>query len=163
MTDFYTPQALAQLQKRSRLAGGVCLGIGLAGLAACIAMCCLTRTANAREMMLTTILVSALCGWTVTLLRRWWYLPLRARALHMDSILRDDQDPEQVQELTGEMSVSPVAVAIPHSITVRGVKVRQDGEEISCRVEASLAPLLPTGPARVRLVRGYVTGAEVLS
>lgn len=162
MDSFYTPQALAAMKQRKKAAGLLCLGIGLAGLIACIVMCCLVCTANARQMLIATVAVSALSGWSVTLLRRWLYAPLRANCDHMAGVLKDMEDPEQVTEAEGTLSVSSMAFPIPRSITVRKVTIHGEAGDVSCRVDDRLARRLPASDTRVRvtLVRGYVTGVE---
>ncbi len=159
MVVFYTAEEMEKQKRRARWSGAaawVCLGLGWL---ACAALCFFVRTGNAKRMLFLIIGLATLSGWAFILLRQLICVPAQAEAHHMAGILTGEAEAYE-----GTLLLSPGAFQIPRSIAVRKVMLTQGEETVSLNIDARLAQRLPKDGSfvRVRTVRKYITGFEVL-
>ena len=158
MVSLYSTQAMEGMKRKSRLGAAAALLLMGAALALCVFFCARVKTGNEYRLFSCTVGVFTVAGWGAIFLLRCVILPAHAEYRHMQGILKGE-----TEEYSGVLSLSGAAFAIPRSITVKKVKLTQDGQELSLHVDASLARRLPPSGSRVRLktVRKYITAYEV--
>ena len=131
--------------------------VAAAGLAACICIAAMTRTANAARMEMAAIAVSTVTGWVV-IYGAIFAVAVRRRELAHAAMLRS----EPRERTAGTVIVTDERVAIRKSITARRVEVR-DGEGthrfLVCETRA--AALATARAAAVYTAHGYVAAYEV--
>lgn len=159
MQHFYTPGAAHSWKRRASFLLCFSLGLVAAALAVCIIFCTRVTQANAQTLLLASIALFTLAGWTCILLLSFAYAPARANTVHFACMLA-----EQPETLQGMITLHRESFRIPKSVTVRKVTLETDEGSLSLSVNASLAHLLPANGSAVRVntVRKFITGCEVI-
>ncbi len=154
--DLYSPEDISRLQKKIKREWAWVLGGAGLTLALCVALCCLTTTANWRRMELAVIAVSTLGGWFV-IYRRLYGLRDGRHELQHAEYLRDE--PRSL--LRGRLGVTKERMRIKNSIRFR-VLTLEDGEQVRrLKVNENRVKALKEWdgkPVTVSLAGGYVAG-----
>ena len=161
MEALYTVEETAALRQKARRMRTLMLGIGLAGLAVCVTLCCFVNTAGAAALQIAVIAVSTLAGWAVILLWTVWYAPTKAQYEHMDGVL----SAAERETYEGTLIVKKDLLHIPRSIWIRRVTLTDSqGGVQTLSVLADRVDALPERGARIRVeaVRKYILAWEAL-
>ena len=130
-----------------------------AALAAFVLACALTRTGNARAMLIGMMAGMTLAGWAGIWLYTGKVLPARAEARHLQTLL--EGEPETFE---GVFFPADYTLKIPKSVRVRPVTLETEEKPLRLNLDGSFSAKAPAAGSRVRVqaVSGYITGIEVL-
>lgn len=156
MIPLYSVEETEYRRRAARRARTAAILISVCGAAVCTLLCFFVRTANAVPLQWTVIAVSAFCGWTAILLRRFVILPALRESSHAEGLLNGPS----AEEHAGILLRSDPPFRIPKSIILRNIVLLEGGKEITLKINENRFALLPQAGSRVRLqtVRGYITG-----
>lgn len=155
--ELYSDAEVSKLRRRLRRWSAALCVIAAAGLAACVILLALTRTANARQMEPAVIAVSTLAGWVAIYIGAF-VVRVRRRELNHAAMLRGGER----TRLCGTASVTEERVAIYRSITARRVELCSGGETHRLLVsETRAGELAAAGAMALYTVHGFVAAYEV--
>ena len=159
MDLYISPQMIEK--SRDRVRKNKCLlwimGTGMLGLF--VLLCLLTRTGNARTMLLIAMGSMTLTGWGI--LAFWLFAaePAKAEASHLAG-LREVEG--EIRE--GVLKLDPEGFRIPKSIRVLKVYLETDKGTLSLNLNEKLRAKVPPDGSRVRVktARKFIVGMEIL-
>ena len=154
--ELYSDADIGRLQKRLT---GWKVGLGVlaaVGLAICVTLAALTRTANASAMELSAVLTSTVFGWVVIYFAIFEVTPRRRELGHV-MMLRSGER----QRLEGTVTVTDERLIIRRSIAIRRVQV-QSGDQVqgALVIDTRAEALKNAGAAAVYIVNGYVAAYD---
>ncbi|MBQ7247332.1 MAG: hypothetical protein IJS22_04500 [Lachnospiraceae bacterium] len=173
--ELYPEGEKSRLKRKTKVWTIITAAAAALVLVCCITLCALADTVNAARMERICCLVSGAGGCAVIFLYTHFVLGSRRMARHLDTL----QD-EEIQAVSGRVTMAPGRIAISGSITVRtlhvapeksperaGVNDDPTGKDSSAAKRVSISAekvrLLPPLPARLTLytVHGYAVSYEV--
>lgn len=161
MTVLYSREKTEKHKRtEGRLMGGM-IALFAGVLLACIALCFVINSRNAKWILIAQIASSALAGWGEMIVYFCIYAPLKALRRHEEGILEQEKKEETVFE-EGEFIVSKDAISLPKSITIVVCRLKTQTKAEKVHVPILKRDMLPQNGARVRMrrVRGYVYAWE---
>ena len=158
MTVLYTAEEALLLRRRYRAFALFACSLLGAAFIACVALCILTNTGNARKMAFAAIALFTVAGWICILVANMAVLPARAEAKHMQAVLGMPSE-----QYCGRLETTALRFHIPQSVTVRKVMIDDGNERHVFHVWDRKAALLPPdGTAvRIRAARQFIMAFEV--
>ena len=159
MERFLDDEAVRRSKARVRAVQrlwGILAGLALALF---VLLCLLTRTGNARLMLVIAIAAMIAAGWGLICLWLFAVEPARAEAQHLASLAGAEK---QVRE--GRFFLTGDSFRIPKSVRVRKVRLETCDETLSLNISAKLAGRMPSSGSLVRAetARKFITAVEVL-
>lgn len=157
MIPLYGPEDLRRLDNRIRFTRCLCWALGLAALAVCVALCCLTTTGSAEKMELRCVAVWTLTGWVVLYLRRFVLAEGRYERQHAEMLNRGLAEAET---LRGRVTVTAEKLHILRSIRITIVTLENgDGTRRLKLCRSRVKKLQAAGDElTLYLVNGYIAG-----
>ena len=159
MELFAVPENVEKSRRKARMVTRILAAAGAGMLILFVVLCLLTRTGNARGMLITAILSMILLGWG--LLAFWLFAaePARAEARHLEGLAEAET---QIRE--GRITLDPEGFRIPKSVRVLKARLETEDETLSLNLnEKYRAAVPPDGSlVRVRTARKFITGMETL-
>lgn len=155
----YTQEKLRALKKRAKALSLFLILLMTLSLIASVVMCFFVKTENASKLLLATITLMTLSGWTAILVLTLACLPYIRESAHMDHILK-----EVTFSYEGEISLSDMVLRIPKSIEIQKVTIKSEEGDTVLSVNSKYAFLLPANGtrARVKAAKGYITQWEAI-
>lgn len=133
------------------------MAAGMLGLF--ITLCLLTRTGNARAMLIIAMASMILTGWGILAFWLFALEPAKAEASHLASLSE-----AETQTREGILKMDPVSFRIPKSVSA--VKIYLETEEgiLSLNLNEKLRRKVPPDGSRVRVqtARKFIVGMEIL-
>ena len=156
MIPLYGPEDLRRLDNRIRFTRCLCWALGLAALAVCVTMCCLTTTGSAGRLELCCIAVWTLAGWVVLYLRRFTVAEARLERQHAEMLSRG----EAPETLRGRVTVTAEKLRIVGSIRITIVLLENESGTRRLKVCTSRARKLREAGEKLTLYlsNGYIRG-----
>ena len=157
MIPLYGPEDLRRLDNRIRFTRCLCWALGLAALAVCVTLCCLTTTGSAGRLELCCIAVWTLAGWVVLYLRRVVLAEGRYERLHAEML---NQGLAEAEALRGRVTVTAEKLHILRSIRITIVTLEDaDGTHRLKVCRSRVKKLQAAGDElTLCLVNGYIAG-----
>ena len=159
MEQFAAPGAVQKRKSSAVHLTRLLIAAGAGALILFVVLCLLTRTGNARSMLIAAMISAVLCGWGILAFWLFTVEPARAEARHLEGLSEAET---QVRE--GRMTLDPEDFRIPRSVRVLKVKLETDKETLSLNLNEKYRDRIPPDGSRVRVmtVRKFITGLEVL-
>ena len=157
MIPLYGPEDLRRLDNGIRFTRCLCWALGLAALAVCVTLCCLTTTGSAGRLELCCIAVWTLAGWVVLYLRRFVLAEGRYERLHAEML---NQGLAEAEALRGRVTVTAEKLHILRSIRITIVTMEDaDGTHRLKVCRSRVKKLQAAGDElTLYLVNGYIAG-----
>ena len=159
MEYFLNKETVQASQTRVRRLSRIlfCL-IGLTA-AVFIALCLLTRTGNARVMLLAAMAAAVLGGFAVIAVWMFGYEPAKAEERHLTGLT---EAASEIRE--GRFFPDSDVFRIPKSVRVRKIRLETDSGALSLNLNDKLTDRIPPAGSLVRaaVARKFITGIEVL-
>lgn len=155
MTPVYSPEDLRRLEKKRRNTTLFCWLLGLAALGTCVALCALTRTANAERMELACIVIWTAAGWLILYLRRFVVTEAGYERQHAEMLRQGE-----AETICGRVTVTGERLRIIRSIRITSVLVENESGTRRLKLCTSRENKLKAAGDRLTLhvVNGYIAG-----
>ena len=159
MENFLNERALREAGARARRYTRILWGLVLGGLLLFVVLCLLTRTGNARMMLILSWAVLIPLGWGILLFRMLREEPARAEARHLRGLA--EQTPETLE---GRLTLRDESFRIPKSVRAVSVLLETEEKAMSLNLNERLRDRMPPDGSRVRVqvVSRFITALEVL-
>ncbi len=159
MKLFASSEAVRESRNRARNRMRILFSAAAAMLALFIVLCLITRTGNARFMLMTAMISMVVLGWG--LLAFWLFAaePSLAEARHLEGLTEGEP-----RILEGRISLDPQSFRIPKSVRVLKARLETDGGTLSLNLNEKYQALIPPEGSLVRIqtVRKFITGIETI-
>ncbi len=135
----------------------VMLIIGVLGLSACVLFCVFATRRNLRTMLPLTVGTSILSGWTVITLLHGAFSEANAEQRHLRLMLEEPRVAQSGRfEKTGDVR------RVRNGVTMRKIRMTEDGHERMLSVNEALADKLPDAfSGTVETVYDFIVAFEV--
>ena len=154
--ELYSPEDISRLEKKIKRERLWIPGLAALTLAVCVALCCLTTTANAEKMELAAILTSTAGGWLVIYRRIYGLQEARNELLHARHLLDAPRE-----TLTGRLTVTNERMRIKNSIRFRVLLLEDGAKTRRLKVNETRVRALRSLDGKevaLSLAEGYVAG-----
>ena len=159
MEPFLNEEAIRKSKARAALYTRLLAVLAALAAVLFVLLCLLTRTGNARVMLIVAMAAVTAAGWILICLWLFAAEPARAEARHLTGLAAAEK---QIRE--GRISLTGGSFRIPKSVRVRKVRLETESEVLSLNVsEKRVRDLPPDGSlVRAETARKFITGIEVL-
>ncbi len=159
MELFAATEAVRKSREKARAYARILISAAAGMLVFFVALCLMTRTGNARTMLITTMVSVVLWGWCI--LAFWLFAaePARAEARHLEGLSE-----EEAKTREGRITLDPEGFRIPKSVRVLKVRLETEEETLSLNINEKYRTRVPPDGSRVRVqtARKFITGMELL-
>lgn len=155
--ELYHSEELSVIRTRQKRAKYAMIGVGAAGLAACVLLCVFATRENVAVMRPIVIGTSILAGWIVIFLSHAVYGEAKAFAHHDELMLS-----ELPKRVSGQFEKTDDVRHVKNGVTVRKIRMRSEPRDVILNVNEQKAAILPdrfTGT--VETVYDFITAFEV--
>ena len=136
--NLYQPEELKAAQARQRRTGRLMLAVALAGLIACVIVCCCATRQNQRVTLPLTVGISILSGWVVIFLSHSRYEGAKAQARHVELMLTGPRE-----TFSGRFTLQKGVWRVKKGVSIRKVKEQEAFHETLLSLYDAKAPRLP--------------------
>ena len=159
MERFTSAEIVQESRNKANLMTRILIVAAAAMLILLIALCLLTRTGNARTMLIIAMVCSVVGGWSVMAFWIFSVEPTRAEARHLEGLAA--QTP---QTREGLFYLDPEGFRIPKSVRVLKVRLETGEETLSLNLNEKYRTMAPPDGSRVRVMtaRKFIIGIETL-
>ena len=158
MENYLNEQAIRESTARARRGVWVFRALAVLILLVLVILCLLTKTGNARTMLLISWICLIPLGWAAIACRLLYTEPARAEEKHLAGLAEGTPETRE-----GRITVTGDVFRIPKSVLVRKVRLETDGETLSLNLNEKLTGRMPPDGSLVRVmtVRKFITAMEV--
>ncbi len=136
--SLYRSEELTEARTARKRAGRAMLAVAGIGLAACVALCCLTTRQNQGLTFPLTVGASVLSGWVVIFLSHSRRQPAKARVRHIELMLTGPRE-----RFEGRFEKQEGTWLVKKGVPIRKVMQREEFHEALLSVCAEKADRLP--------------------
>ena len=136
--SLYRTEELTEARTAQKRAGRAMLAVAAAGLAVCMALCCLTTRRNQRLTFPLTFGTSVLAGWVVIFLSHSRYEGAKARVRHVELMLTGPRE-----RFEGRFEKLEGTWRVKRGVPIRKVRQREEFHEMLLSVYDEKAAQLP--------------------
>lgn len=159
MERFTSAEIVQESRNKAHLMTRILIVAAAAMLILLIALCLLTRTGNARTMLIIAMVCSVVGGWSVMAFWIFSVEPARAEARHLEGLAA-----ETAQTREGWMTLDPEGFRIPKSVWVLKAKLNTGEETLSLNLNEKYGDRVPPDGSLVRVetAKKFIIGMETL-
>ena len=159
MDLFTVPETVQRSRNRARRNTRILIAAAAGMLILFVVLCLMTRTGNARFMLIAAIFSMIVPGWCI--LAFWLFAaePSRAEARHLEGLSEAET---RIRE--GRITLDPEGFRIPGSVRVLKVKLETEEETLSLNLNEKYRMRMPPdgSTVRVQTARKFITGVETI-
>ena len=159
MERFMSAETVRKSRNRATTVTRLLIMGSVAALALFIVLCLLTRTGNARVMLIAAMVCAVLAGWGVMAFWIFSVEPARAEASHLEGLAA-----ETAQTREGRITLDPEGFRIPKSVRVLKARLDTGEETLSLNLNEKYGNRVPPDGSLVRVetAKKFIIGMETL-
>lgn len=159
MERFMSSETVRNSRNRANLMTRVLIAAAAAVLILFVVFCLLTRTGNARAMLIAAMICTVAGGWGVMAFWVFSVEPARAEANHLEGLAA-----ETAQTREGRVTLDPEGFRIPKSVRVLKARLETGEETLSLNLNEKYGDWVPPDGSLVRVetAKKFIIGMETL-
>jgi len=159
MERFMSAETVRKSRNRATTVTRLLIMAAVAAFALFIVLCLLTRTGNARVMLIAAMVCAVLSGWGVMAFWIFSVEPARAEASHLEGLAA-----ETAQTREGRITLDPEGFRIPKSVRVLKARLDTGEETLSLNLNEKYGNRVPPDGSLVRVetAKKFIIGMETL-